>query len=47
MTAQYKRKRLKEEQSIDKKPTKIRKNLNSSERQRAKREVRRQLKESK
>lgn len=39
MTANYKRKRLMEENCLDKRPTGIRKSLNSSERLRAKNEV--------
>ena len=39
MTAPYKRKRLKEGDSLDIKPTAIRKNLNSSERWRAKKQI--------
>ena len=46
MPAQYKRKRLIEEQCIDKKPTAIRKQLNSSERLRGKIETRLQLEDS-
>jgi hypothetical protein len=46
MPAQYKRKRLIEEQCIDKKPTAIRKQLNSSERIRGKVEARTQLENS-
>ena len=39
MTASYKRKRLKEQDSLDIKPTAIRKNLNSSERWKAKKQI--------
>ena len=42
---EYKRKRLSEEQSIDAKPTKIKKQLNSSERWRGKRDINKQLDE--
>lgn len=46
MPAQYKRKRLIEQECIDKKPTAIRKQLNSSERIRGKAETRTQLENS-
>ena len=39
MTATYKRKRLKEQESIDRRPTGIRKNLNSAERWSSKRQI--------
>lgn len=39
MTAQYKRKRLIEENCLDKKPRAIRKNLNSSERLKARNQI--------
>lgn len=39
MTASYKRKRLKEQDSLDIKPTAIRKNLNSSERWKARKQI--------
>jgi hypothetical protein len=39
MTASYKRKRFKEQDSLDARPTAIRKNLNSSERWKAKNQV--------
>jgi len=43
MTASYKRKRLIEQNSTDKKPTAIRKQLNSSERIKARSEINRNL----
>ena len=43
MPANYKYKRLKEEESLDKKPTEIRKNLNSSERIKAKIQIRKSI----
>lgn len=43
MPANYKYKRLKEEDSSDKRPTEIRKNLNSSERIKAKSQIRRTI----
>jgi hypothetical protein len=43
MTANYKRKRLIEENNLDKKPTHIRKNLNSSERIKVKKQIKKTL----
>ena len=43
MPANYKYKRLKIEDSIDKKPTKIRKNLNSSERIKSRKQIKKTL----
>lgn len=39
MAREYKRKRLAEEWALDKRPNKIRKSINSTERQRAKKEI--------
>lgn len=43
MPANYKYKRLKEQQSLDKKPTEIRKNLNSSERIKVRKQIKKTL----